>query len=113
MKYTIVLLANATPQWMSLSREDRDQFVETEIRAILEKFKSSCRVRLFDSDFTHATVSDFMIIETDDLMAFGYLMGYLRESKTFAAPFFTVRELVVGVDNNFRGSINIGEVVAA
>jgi darcynin-like uncharacterized protein len=110
MNYTIVILFNATSQWLSMSRTERDHFNENELRPILRKYSDTCKISLFDSDFTHSSVSDFIIIETDDLIEYGYMMGYLRESKTLAAPYFEIKELVVGVPNNFRGSIDVKDI---
>jgi hypothetical protein len=110
MNYTILILVNATPQWLSLQRSERDHFVENEIRPIFAKYGDSCKIKLFDSDFTNPSISDFMIVETEDLQAFGFMMGYLRESKTFATPYFELKELIVGVPNNFRGSLDIMDV---
>ena len=110
MRYTIIILVNATHQWLSLSRRERDEFIEGELRPIFKRYSDSCDIRLYDSDFTTAGISNFMIVETEDLSAFGFLMGYLRESKTLASPYFTIKQLVVGVPNNFRGSISIEEV---
>ncbi|MCW3465833.1 darcynin family protein [Chitinophaga nivalis] len=110
MEYTILILVNATSQWLSMPRTERDTFVETEFRPILQHYSNVCKVRLYDADFTHPGVSDFLIIETSDLQAFGYLMGYLRESKTLAAPYFSVKELVIGVPNNFRGSMAVSDI---
>ncbi|MBB6129534.1 darcynin family protein [Mucilaginibacter lappiensis] len=110
MKYTILILVNATGQWLTLPRAERDAFVENELRPIFKKFKTNCNIRLYDADFTHAHISDFLIVETDNLEDHAYLMGYLRESKTFAIPYFEVKELVVGVANNFRGSLAIEDI---
>jgi Darcynin, domain of unknown function len=110
MNYTILILVNATPQWLSLQRSERDHFVETELQPIFAKYGHSCNIRLFDSDFTNPGVSDFIIVETEDLKEFGFMMGYLRESKTFAAPYFDIKDLIVGVPNNFRGSLDIADI---
>lgn len=110
MRYTIVILLNATPLWLSKSRAERDEFVNVELGPVLNHFSASCKVSLFDSDFTHAKVSDFMLVETDELETYGLMMGYLRESATLAAPYFVIQELVVGVANNFRGSMEIADL---
>jgi len=111
MTYTILVLANTTPSWLCLSRTERDHFVENEIRPILTKYAHSCTVRLFDCDFTNPGISDFMIIETKNMAEFGYMMGYLRESKTFAVPYFEIKDLIIGVPNNFRGSLDLANIV--
>jgi hypothetical protein len=110
MTYTILILVNATPAWLTLSRIERDRFVEHELRPILGKYAHSCTIRLFDCDFTNPDVSDFMIVETAEMKDFGFLMGYLRESGTFAVPYFEIKNLIIGVPNNFRGSIGIADV---
>ncbi|WP_212004494.1 darcynin family protein [Chitinophaga sp. HK235] len=110
MNYTIIILINATPQWLTLPRKERDRFVQNEVNPIFDKFADKCKVKLFDSDFTCAGVSDFVIIETGNLEDFGYLMGYLRESKTFAVPYFEVKNIITGVPNNFRGSLDIADI---
>ncbi|NSL88698.1 darcynin family protein [Chitinophaga solisilvae] len=111
MEYTILVLVNATSLWLSMPRTERDSFVEKEVRPILNHFSDRCNIRLYDADFTNAAISDFLIVETNDLSAFGFMMGYLRESKTFAAPYFTVQQLVVGVANNFRGSMDVKDLI--
>lgn len=98
---------------MVLSREERDKFVEKEIRPLLAHFGETCSINIYDSDFTHANISDFIIIHTESLEQYGYLIGYLRESKTFAIPYFEIKELVVGVNNNFRGSIAINDIIGS
>ncbi|HVI43213.1 MAG TPA: darcynin family protein [Chitinophaga sp.] len=113
MKYTILILVNATNQWLSMPRHERDVFVETEVRPIFDKYRDACDIKLFDADFTNSNVSDFLIVETSDMNAFGYMIGYLRESKTFAVPYFSIRELIIGVPNNFRGSLSIGDITGA
>lgn len=110
MQYTILILAKASHQWLSMTRTTRDQFIENELRPLLGHFSTAMTIKLYDCDFTHAAISDFIILETSDLEKFGYLVGYLRESKTFAVPYFEVKDIVIGVPNNFRGSIDIADI---
>ncbi len=110
MQYTIVILVKASHKWLSMPRVERDAFVAGEIRPILNKYSDSCSIRLFDCDFTHPDISDFFILETADLVQYDYLIGYLRESATFAVPYFEVKNIVIGVPNNFRGSMNLEDV---
>lgn len=111
MQYTILILVKASHPWLSMPRAERDLFVENEIRPILSKYSDSCSIRLFDCDFTNAEVSDFFIIETADLIQYGYLIGYLRESKTLAVPYFEIKNIVIGVPNNFRGSMEVAKLI--
>src|SRR5688572_32392005 len=61
--YTVLLLLNATPQWLSLTRDERSVFFEKEVMPIFQKVGKTVKVNFFDSEYFHSTVSDFMIIK--------------------------------------------------
>lgn len=100
--YTILVLMNATPQWLALSREQRAAFFEKSIIPAFRKVSQTVKVRLFDSEYFHARVSDFMIVETDKLDDFQQLIERLRDSKIYSAPYFEIRDLIVGQQNRFE-----------
>jgi mRNA-degrading endonuclease RelE of RelBE toxin-antitoxin system len=110
MTYTILILTKTSSQWLTLPREKRDLFVQTELLPIFAKFAKTCSVKLYDSDFSNAHISDFVIIETENLEEYGHLMGYLRESKTFSIPYFEVKDIIIGTPNNFRGSLSVSDI---
>lgn len=110
MTYTILILFNATAHFMGKDRSVRDEIVKNEIRPLITHFGEKININMFDCDFTHSKYSDFMIATTDNLEDFGYFMGYMRESQVLAAPYFEIKELVIGVPQNFRGSINMRDL---
>ena len=100
--YTILILMNATPSWLSLSREERGNYFEKKVVPIFEKFSKSIRVRLFDAEYFHSKISDFMIVETTDLKQYRYFIEYLRDTKIYGEPYFEIKDIVPGRENAFQ-----------
>lgn len=100
--YTILVLLNASPQWLSLNRDERSQFVEEELKPIFSKVNPAVEIRLFDSEYFHAAVSDFMIISTKDLNQYKLLIEMLRDSKIYGVPYFEVKDIIVGQEELFE-----------
>jgi len=100
--YTILVLMNATPQWLSLTRDQRSQFFETQLMPVFQKVGKSVEVRLFDSEYFHAKVSDFMIITTHNLNQYKMLIELLRDTKIYGIPYFEIVDLIVGQENLFE-----------
>lgn len=102
MPYTILLLLNATPAWLSLSRKERASFFELQVAPILQRVAPTTEVRLFDSEYFHARVSDFMVVTTSTLGDYKLLIEMLRDSKIYSEPYFEVIDIIVGQENAFR-----------
>lgn len=100
--YTVLLLMNATPQWLSLSRDQRSRFFEKEVMPALLQAAKTTTFRLFDSEYFHAGVSDFMVIETRSLSDYQEVIERLRDSKIYGAPYFEIRDIIVGQENRFE-----------
>lgn len=100
--YTILVLMNATPQWLSLTRDQRSQFFEKQVMPIFQKVGQSVEVKLFDSEYFHAKVSDFMIITTAHLNHYKLLIELLRDSKIYGVPYFEIVDIIVGQENLFE-----------
>ena len=100
--YTILVLMNATPQWLSLSRDKRAVFFEKEVMPIFMKVGETIEVRLFDSEYFHSTVSDFMIIEAQNLHDYQELIERLRDTKIYAEPYFEIKDIILGQQNRFE-----------
>ena|GEM_PF-780472 len=100
--YTILVLMNATPQWLSLSREQRSRFFEKEVMPAFQRLGNTTALRLFDSEYFHAGVSDFMLIETRNLNDYQELIERLRDSKLYGVPYFEVKDIIMGQENRFE-----------
>lgn len=100
--YTILVLMNATPQWLSLTRDERSRFVEKELTPIFIRVSKTVNVKLFDSEYFHASVSDFMIVTTTDLNDYKLLIELLRDTKIYGIPYFEIKDIIVGQENLFE-----------
>ncbi len=101
-KYTILILMNATPAWLSLSREARGEFFEKEVMPVFMKVGESVSVKLYDSEYFHGRVSDYLIVETTDLYQYKYMMEMLRDTKIYGVPYFDIVDIIPGQENAFR-----------
>jgi hypothetical protein len=100
--YTILVLMNATPQWLSLTRDERSSYVEKKLNPILVRVSKTVEIRMFDSEYFHSTVSDFMIISTTNLEDYKLLIELLRDSKIYNVPYFEIKDIIVGQENLFE-----------
>ncbi|MCH5684413.1 hypothetical protein LWM68_09135 [Niabella sp. W65] len=100
--YTVLVLMNATPKWLALTRAERSKFVENELNPIFARVSKTVKVRLFDSEYFHSSVSDFMIVSTANLGDYQLLIELLRDTKVYGAPYFEVKDIIVGRENLFE-----------
>ncbi len=101
-KFTILVLYRATNYWLSLNREERNQFTEKELSPILQKFEDRLKVRFYDSEAFHAKTSDFLIVETKLLKDFYFFMEYIRDTKLFTKPYIELNDIILGIEGGFE-----------
>lgn len=102
MKNTILILYRSTTKWLSLSRKERMQEVQTHIQPLLEKYQEQLSIRFFDSEAFHAKTSDFLIVSCDDLQQYYFFMEELRDSPFFTAPYIELNDVIIGYENGFQ-----------
>lgn len=100
--YTILILMNATPKGLSHTRDERSAFFEKKVIPIFQKVSKSIKVQLFDSEYFHANVSDFMIVTANSLDDYKLLIELLRDTKIYAEPYFEIKDIIVGQENAFE-----------
>lgn len=101
-KFTILLLLKATPLWLSLSRKDRKEFTNLKIFPIIQKFKNEIQLRMYDAEYFHAEVSDFMIVETTQLQSYQLFIEMLRDTDIYGKPYFEIKEIILGQENAYQ-----------
>lgn len=100
--YTILVLMNATSDWLSLTRDERSEFVEKELTPIFVRVSNTVSVQLFDSEYFHASVSDFMIVSTTNLDDYKLFIELLRDTKVYGTPYFEIKDIIIGQENLFE-----------
>ena len=93
---------NATSDWLTLTRDERSKFVEKELTPIFGRVSENVDIRMFDSEYFHSSVSDFMIISTTNLDDYKLLIELLRDTKVYGVPYFEIKDIIVGQENLFE-----------
>lgn len=100
--YTILVLMNATPKWLALTRNERSKFVENEITPIIQRVSKTVNVSFYDSEYFHSSVSDFMMVGTNVLDDYKTLIEMLRDTKIYSVPYFEIKDIIMGQENLFE-----------
>ena len=96
------MLLNANPQWLALSREERSQFVKKDLHPIFDHLSDRLDLKFYDSEYFHSSFSDYLIIQTYELDAYQTFIELLRDTKVYSVPFFEVKEIIIGIENQFE-----------
>ncbi len=99
-KFTFFVLMNATKEWLSLSRQARNDFVTTSLNPLFEKY-SSVSVRFYDAEAFSTRCSDIAVFETDNVQEYYFLMDGIRDSKIFTVPYFQFVEIIPAIEGGF------------
>jgi hypothetical protein len=100
--YTILLLMKATSKWLSLSRKGRRNFFARKVMPIFQQVANTVKVSLFDSEYFHSGISDFMIVSTSNLHDYQLMIELLRDSEVYSEPFFEISDIIIGQENLFH-----------
>ena len=102
MKHQILLLLKATPKWLGLSKDYREKIFKDFMYPLFLKFTNELKIQLHNSEAFHATVSDVINIETENLKIYYDFLQQLKSSKIFSEEYFELRDIIVGIENGFR-----------
>lgn len=100
--YTILVLMNATPKWLSLTRDERSKFFEKEIMPVFQRVAKTVKAGFYDSEYFSSSVSDFMIVNTTSLDDYKLLIELLRDTKIYSAPYFEIKDIIAGQETLFE-----------
>lgn len=102
MKYTIIITYIFNKTWLKKSWEERKEYSKKHVEPIFQKYVGRVSVRLFDAEAFHTTFSDFMLLETNDLKVYYFLIEDLRESQLFKDDLVEFKEVILGIEDGFR-----------
>lgn len=98
--YVVIVQLTALPEWLALSRPERHAIADGDLGTIL-KAHPDCSVRWLDAEAMTAQCSDVMLVETAHLRSWYHLWEELRDSPMFAAPYFRLESIVVGIEDGY------------
>ena len=102
MKYQILLLLKATSKWLGLSKAYREKIYTDVMFPLFVKCKADLKIKLFNAEAFHSSVSDVINIETENLEVYYHFLQQVKGSRIFSEEYFEVRDVIVGMENGFR-----------
>lgn len=90
--FTFFVHMKATREWLSLSGEEREKFVEEELGPVLAKY-GRVEIKFHDVEAFSAKCSDIAVFETASLDEYSSLMDAIRNSKIYTVPYFEVVDI--------------------
>ena len=102
MEYTIIVRYRFDPSWLQLTREAREEFEATHIHPVFEKYSDRVKARFFDAECFHVAFTDFMLLTTQDLKAYYFLIEEIRDSALVAEGFIEFTDISIGIEDGYK-----------
>lgn len=102
IEYAIVLSFSFSNEWLGLPRDERRAFEEKNVFPLFAKYADRVKRRSYDTDAFDTRASDFMILETQDLQAYYFLIEELRDSALLARGYCTIEDFKIGINNEYK-----------
>lgn len=102
MKHGIVLTYTFTPRWLALPRAERNAMRSTHIEPVFAQYADRITARFFDAEAFNGRVSDFAVLETEDLGAYYFLVEALRDTPLISDGYLVLGDIFIGVRDGFH-----------
>ncbi|MCC2274144.1 hypothetical protein LKL35_01615 [Streptomyces sp. ET3-23] len=102
MKYGIVLTYTVTPRWLALAREERNAMRSAHLEPVFAAYADRVTARFFDAEAFNGRFSDFVVLETEDLGAYYFLVEALRDTPVISEGYLAFGEIFLGVEDGFQ-----------
>jgi hypothetical protein len=99
INHAFFMHVRTTREWLKLPPRDRFAFLDEVIRPLLAK-NPQVTMRYFDAEAFSAEVTDVLLWETADVMAYQAVVEDLRETM-FWGGYFDVVAIVASVENGY------------
>lgn len=97
--YTLFMLLKTTRRWLDLEPKVRFAFIKENVNPILEAHPT-VSMRFFDTESYTARISDIVVWETSDLVAYQSVIKGLRDT-IFWDHYFEVLEIIPAVEDGY------------
>jgi hypothetical protein len=108
INHAFFMSVRTTTDWIAMTPKERFAFVDEVIRPILTTHPK-VTMRFFDSEAFSAEVSDVLLWETTDVLAYQSLVEDLRETK-FWGTYFEVVSIIASIENAYAHHYNVDPV---
>jgi hypothetical protein len=94
--FTYFVQMNATTAWLSLSPDQRHQFISETLHPIFHNYPQ-VTIRLYDAEAFTSSCSDIAVFESERIEDYVSLMDDLRNSKIFTVPYFDIIDVIPAI----------------
>jgi len=106
---TAFMLVKTTPEWLSLTVQERVDAFTTQVLPKIKAKTTGVRSRFYDTEFYCAHITDVWVWEAEDHHAYQLLIDALRETP-FWDRYFEVVDLLVGTENGYARTYGVEPV---
>jgi hypothetical protein len=96
--YTAVALVTLAPEWLQMSRHEREAFNARHIAPVFARYAGRVDMRHVDVEAFTGACSDILIFRTIGPADFHDLWDELRDTPLFHQSYLTVNNVLFGVD---------------
>ncbi|MEV0411700.1 darcynin family protein [Streptomyces sp. NPDC050448] len=102
MNHGIVLTYTLTPRWLALTRAERNEMRATHIEPVFARYADRITARFYDAEAFNGRISDFAVLETEDLGSYYFLIEALRDTPLITDGYLVLGEILIGVRDGFQ-----------
>lgn len=101
-QFCYVVSIKAAPSWLALGRSERDGCWNT-VREVCREFSDQVSFQYYDSDAFHAHMSDMIICETTDPLAYHHLWDRIKDTTIFTNAYYSITDVRSGIKGVSHG----------
>jgi len=100
--YCYVLSIRATPTWLTLTRKERERHWD-KVRSIVSEYQGKVTFKYYDADAFHATHSDMVMCESQDIASYHHMWDQIKDTAIFAAGYYEISDVRMGLEGVSHG----------
>lgn len=104
-KHAYFMLVRTTADWLRLSPPERFAFVDETIKPLLRR-NPAVTMRYFDSEAFNSRVTDVILWETTEILAYQRVVEELRETR-FWGTYFGIVEIVAAIEDAYASQYDV------
>lgn len=101
-EYCYVVSIKATSSWLSLDRSERNGHWN-KVGEICAEFEDRVSFQYYDSDAFYSHLSDMIICETNDPLAYHHLWDRIKDTAVFAENHYSITDVRSGIKGVSHG----------
>lgn len=100
--FCFVVSIKANPPWLILNREERNEHWKA-VSTVVREYSELVTFQYYDSDAFHAHMSDMIICETKDPIAYHHLWDRIKDTAVFCQAYYSITDVRFGIKGVSHG----------